>query len=166
MKTSVAGLAAFFLLSAVAFAQGAAEAALSHSLSTSMGSAVGKALGNVTNKAAGQVAGTVRQQTSVSSRRPVAPVAAPARSQVQTVAQVDFGTTSEPPAGGSLIQSIEGAAPNSCVAIAQSSTDAPASAVPPDAKAPVAKTSASALKQNSCAPGAPYKAVVNLPAPK
>lgn len=159
MTRGLAVLGAFVLVSAGAFAQGAAEAALSHSLSTSMGTAVGRALGNAGNRAATQVAGGIRQQTSMSSRR-----INPAKSQVQAVAQTASGTTSEPPAGGSLIQSIEGAAPRTCVTIAQNSAEAMSDTKINAATASNSNAQSLPPKQDSCPANVPYKAVVNLPA--
>ena len=156
MTRGLAVLGSFVLITVGAFAQGAAEAALSHSLSTSMGTAVGRALGNAGNRAASQVAGGVRQQTTMSSRR----VVTPAKSQIQAVSQNGSGTTSEPPTGGSLIQSIEGAAPTTCVTTLQNSAEAAS-----NAKAP-ATAPALPPKPDPCVANVPYKAVVNLPAAK
>jgi hypothetical protein len=161
MTKGVAIVAAFVLISSAAFAQGAAEAALAHSLSTSMGAAVGKAMGNVTNTAAGQVSGRVKQQISTSRRAPV-PVPVTSKPIAQTMAQRDYGTTAEPPNGGSLIQSIEGAGPRTCVITRQSENPAAAA----NSKTPDVKAPDTAQKENSCPPALPYKAVINLPAAK
>jgi len=102
-------LAGILVCSAGAFGQAMAEGALTHALSTATGTAMGKALGTATNQMTNRVSGRLGQQTS-----PTAP-----RSKIQTVkpgvqnsaAVSPSGTTAEPPAGGSLIASIQGAAP-------------------------------------------------------
>jgi len=102
-------LAGILVCAASAFGQAMAEGALTHALSTSTGTALGKAMGTATNQMANRVAGHLGQQTS-----PTAP-----RSRIQTVKPgvqgsatiPPSGTTAEPPAGGSLIASIQGAAP-------------------------------------------------------
>src|SRR5258708_39673922 len=102
-------LAGILVCSAGAFGQAMAEGALTHALSTATGTAMGKALGTATNQMTSRVAGRLGQQTS-----PAVP-----RSKIQTVrpgvqksaAVPPSGTTAEPPAGGSLIASIQGAAP-------------------------------------------------------
>src|SRR5438105_5491508 len=97
-------LAVVLMVPAGAFAQAVAEGALAHSLSTSMGTAVGKALGSATNQAANRVAGQV-QQTSKTTPRAVVTIVKPG---VQNQNK-NAGTTAEPLAGGTLIQSIQGA---------------------------------------------------------
>jgi hypothetical protein len=94
--------------SAGAFAQAAAEAALSHAAATSMGTAAGKALGQATNQMTNRVAGKLGQQTPNAAQRPAA---TKVRSAVQSQTEVEPTTTAEPLAGGSMIQSIQGAAP-------------------------------------------------------
>jgi hypothetical protein len=101
-------LAAILVSSASAFGQAMAEGALTHALSTATGTAMGKALGTATNQMTNRVAGRLGQQTAT-------PVP---RSRIQTMrpgAQKPgvptSGTTAEPPTGGSLIASIQGAAP-------------------------------------------------------
>jgi hypothetical protein len=163
-------LAGLVFISAGAFAQGAAEGALSHSLSTSMGTAAGKALGNATNQMANRVTGKLGQQTATPVRRPVVtPVPTNAKpAGVQTAAQVDHSTTAEPPAGGSLIQSIQGAVPQSCVTIQSTETQAPAASAT-DAQNPQGKDKKvePAVKPKPCPPSAnAYQSVINLPAPK
>jgi hypothetical protein len=101
-------LAAILVSSAAAFGQAMAEGALTHALSTATGAAMGKALGTATNQMTTGVAGRLGQ-----------PRATPVpRSRIQTVRPgiqkpgvPTSGTTAEPPAGGSLIASIQGAAP-------------------------------------------------------
>ena len=104
-------LAGILVLSASAFGQAVAEGALTHALSTATSTAVGKAMGNATNQMTNRVVGRLGQQT---------PPAVP-RSRIQTVrpsaqnseqnstAVPPSGTTAEPPPGGSLIASIQGA---------------------------------------------------------
>jgi hypothetical protein len=90
----------------------------------------------------------------------------PAKAQVQAVAQTASGTTSEPPAGGSLIQSIEGAAPRTCVTIAQNSAEGMSDTKITAGTAVNSKAPALPPKQDSCPANVPYKAVFNLPAAK
>jgi hypothetical protein len=94
--------------SAGAFAQAAAEAALSHAAAPSMGTAAGKALGQATNQMTNRVAGQLGQQTPNAAQRPSV---TKVRAAVQGQAEAGPTTTAEPPAGGSMIQSIQGAAP-------------------------------------------------------
>jgi hypothetical protein len=91
-----------------AFAQAAAEAALSHAAATSMGTAAGKALGQATNQMTNRVAGKLGQQTPNAAQRPAV---TKVRAAVQSQTEVEPTTTAETPAGGSMIQSIQGAAP-------------------------------------------------------
>ncbi len=113
------------LCSAAAFGQATVEGALTHALSTTTGTAMGKALGNVTNQMATRVTGQLGQQTShvvpKSKIQTVKPVA-----QTASVAPPS-GTTAEPPAGGSLIASIQGAKLQpACDPTAKDSPDKPA----------------------------------------
>jgi hypothetical protein len=113
-----------------AFAQAAAEAALSHAAATSMGTAAGKALGQATNQMTNRVAGRLGQQTPNAAQRPAV---AKVRSAVQRPSEVEPTTTAEPPAGGSMIQSIQGAAPQpACTTGTQA--DSKAAAIPASQK--------------------------------
>ena len=102
-------LAGVLMCSVAAFSQAIAEGALTHALSTATGTAMGKAMGNVTNQMANRVASRLGQQT---------PTQAP-KSRLQTfkpgaqnsTAVPPSSTTAQSPAGGSLIASIQGAAP-------------------------------------------------------
>jgi hypothetical protein len=106
LRTTLVACVVTFSVSA--FAQAAAEAALSHAAATSMGTAAGKALGQATNQMTNRVAGKLGQQTpNAAQRSAVTKVRAPVQSQTE----VEPTTTAEPPAGGSMIQSIQGAAP-------------------------------------------------------
>ncbi len=167
MRKSAALLAAVVamgtVMPVVAFPQGAAEAALTNSLSSATASTAGKALGGATNQMTGRVAGRLGQQpSSASPQVSVKPVRPGAQDRVKLTP----GTTSEPPAGGSLIQSIQGAAPQAeCVPAAASSPTPPASSPSPAGagqKHAILKTGAS-----TC-PGAInfYPSVITLAAPK
>jgi len=101
--------AAVLMPSTAAFAQATAEAALTHALSSATGAAVGKTLGAVTNQMATRVSGQLGQQTTAAVPKSKAqPVKSAARNSDSAPS---YGTTSEPPAGGSLVVSIQGAAP-------------------------------------------------------
>jgi hypothetical protein len=106
LRTTV--VACVLTFSASAFAQAAAEAVLSHAAATSMGTAAGKALGQATNQMTNRVAGRLGQQTPNAAQRPAV---TKARAAVQSQTEVEPTTTAEPPAGGTMIQSIQGAAP-------------------------------------------------------
>jgi hypothetical protein len=141
-----------------AFAQATAEAALTHGLSSAAGSSLGKAMGNAT----GQLAGKLGQQTSsaVSRQRP-------STAKLGSAAAVKPAptTTSEPPASGSLILSVQGAAsqPANC-APAQQKTET----APPKSDAPVTElhpavaNCVSPISQDADS----HPAVLNLPAAK
>jgi hypothetical protein len=103
-----------------AWAQGAAEAALTHAVSSSVGSSVGKAMGRATVKLGQQTANSVqRQNVGVkNSARGLAKV-------------VPAGTPTAGPNNGSLIASIQGAAPQPT---ACSAALTPANAMTTDAK--------------------------------
>jgi hypothetical protein len=101
-------IACVVTFSVSAFAQAAAEAALSHAAATSMGTAAGKALGQATNQMTNRVAGRLGQQTPNAAQRPAV---TKARAAVPSQTEVEPTTTAEPPAGGTMIQSIQGAAP-------------------------------------------------------
>jgi hypothetical protein len=83
-----------------------AEGALTHALSTATGTAMGKALGNATNQMTTRVAGRLGQQTSTPVPKSKIQAIKPG---VLGIPAVQSGTTAEPPAGGSLIASIQGA---------------------------------------------------------
>ena len=144
-------LAGILLCSAGAFSQAIAEGALTHALSTATSTAVGKALGTATNQMTHQVADRLGQQTST-------PVP---RSRIQTIKPgvqkpagvPPAGTTAEPPSGGSLIASIQGAAPQpTCDSAAKNSQ----SKQPDSAQKPTACPSTTEA----------YQSVINLPAAK
>jgi hypothetical protein len=101
-------LAGILVCSAAAFGQAMAEGALTHALSTATGTAVGKALGTATNQMTNRVAGKLGQQTQNAAPRSRIQMAKPG---VQKPGVPVAGTTSEPPSGGSMIASIQGAAP-------------------------------------------------------
>jgi hypothetical protein len=88
--------------SAGARGQAAAEAALSHAMSSSAGTAMGTTLGRATN----QMAGKLGQQTSTTIRPAVTNVKPGVRGRTK-VPTTQSGTSN----GGSMIASIQGAAP-------------------------------------------------------
>ena len=146
-------LAGVLMCSVAAFSQAIAEGALTHALSTATGSTMGKAMGNVTNQMASHVAGRLGQQTT-----PAVP-----KSKIQTIkpgpqnsaAVPASGTTAEPPAGGSgsLIASIQGAAPEpTCASGAKDS--------------PNAKTDSAQKAQPCSATSDAHPSQITLPAPK
>src|ERR1700687_6122947 len=101
-------LAGILVCSAGAFCQAMAEGALTHALSTATSTAVGKALGTATNQMTNRVAGGPGQQTSTTVPRSRIQTVKPS---LQKPGAIPAGTTAEPPSGGSLIASIQGAAP-------------------------------------------------------
>jgi hypothetical protein len=144
-------LAGILGCSLASFGQAIAEGALTHALSTATGTAVGKALGTATNQMTNRVSGRLGQETSTTVPR----------SRIQTVkpgaqnsAAVPYsGTTSEPPSGGSMIASIQGATPQpACEPAAQISEGKTAD--PIQKPAPCASTNA------------PHPSMITLPAPK
>ena len=147
---AMALLAGILAFAASAFGQAMAEGALTHALSTATGTAVGKAMGNTANQMSTRVAGRLGQQTS----------SAVPRSRIQTVrpgvqnssAVPPSGTTAEPPPGGSLIASIQGAAPQpACASTAKDSQSETNSASKPAACLPAADS---------------HPSMITLPAPK
>lgn len=100
-------LAGILAYSIGAFGQAMAEGALTHALSTATTSAVGKALGNTTNQMTNRVAGHLGQQTSPAVPRSRIQAAKPGAQN--STAVPPSGTTAEPPPGGSMIASIQGA---------------------------------------------------------
>jgi len=165
----LAVLASILLGSAAAFGQAMAEGALTHALSTATGTAMGKALGTATNQMTSRVAGRLGQQTS-----PAVP-----RSKIQTVrpgvqksaAVPPSGTTAEPPAGGSLIASIQGAAPQETATPCAPVVQTPSAASPANAQAvPEQKQSDCPAKGSAPAGGKDqansYQSVITLPAAK
>ena len=147
-------LAGILVLSASAFGQAMAEGALTHALSTATSTAVGKAMENSTNQMTKRVAGHLGQQTSPAVPRSRIQTARPGvqNSVQKSTAVPPSGTTAEPPPGGSLIASIQGAAPQpACASTAkdsQSKTD-------------------SASKPAGCPPAADsHPSMITLPAPK
>ena len=152
-------LACVVICSAAAFGQAAAEGALTHALSTATGTAVGKTLGNVTNQMATRVSTQLGQQTAVSKSTSKSASTAVSKSNAQTIkpgAQepaATYGTTPEPPAGGSMIASVQGAAPQP--ACDSASADSPS------------KQLDSASKAATCpAASDSHPSEITLPAPK
>src|SRR6266567_602895 len=144
-------LAGILVCSAGALGQAIAEGALTHALSTATSSAMGKALGTATNQMTNRVAGRLGQQTSPAVPRSKIRTLKPRVRQSAAVAPSD--TTAEPPAGSSLIASIQGAAPQpACNSGAQDSPN---------------KQTDSAQKPAACpsTTGA-YQSVITLPAAK
>jgi hypothetical protein len=143
-------LAGILVCSAGAFAQAIAEGALTHALSTATSTAVGKALGTATNQMTNRIAGRLGQQTSTSVPRSRIQTVKPG---VQKPGVPPSGTTAEPPSGGSLIASIQGAAPQAtCDSAAKDSqSQQPDSAQKP---APCPSTTDA------------YQSVITLPAAK
>ena len=162
-------LAGILVCSAGAFGQAMAEGALTHALSTATGTAMGKALGTATNQMTTRVAGRLGQQTSN----------AVPRSRVQTVKPgvpkpgvPASGTTAEPPSGGSLIASIQGAAPQETTTTCAQVIQTPSAASPANAQVvPEQKQSNCPAKGSEPAgakdqPANSYKSVITLPAAK
>jgi hypothetical protein len=144
-------LAGVLVCSVCAFGQAMAEGALTHALSTATGTAMGKAMGNVTNQMANRVAGRLGQQTSTAVPKSRIQMIKPG---VQGTAAVPpSGTAAEPPAGGSLIASIQGAAPQpACDSSAQ---DSSSKKTDPSEKPPACAT-----------PNDNHPSEITLPAPK
>ena len=146
-----------FTIPIYAAAQAAAESALTHALSSSAGSSMGKAMGNVT----GQLAGKLGQQTSnaVSPKKISSP-----KLGSSAVAKAPVTTIAEPPASGSLIASIQGAAlpPPSCASAnpADGNSPKPNGTVPE----PVLAAGSNCTPPSTDAESHP--AVLNLPAAK
>ena len=168
MRTVTVLLTGLVFTSVGVFAQGAAEAALGHALSTSMGTAAGKSLGNVTNQLSNRTAVRLGQQGTAKAPRPVVNnskvMSVPKPGTVQPAAKIDYGTIAEPPSGGTLIQSIEGAGPESCVNVAQGPE---AQATEPEAKTGDAEKIVTDPAQKPCAPSAgAFRSVINLPPAK
>ena len=146
------------------FAQAAAEAVLTHGASSAAGSSLGKTLGNALGNAASQLGGRLGQQTSTAPK--VQRI--PANKQKAAMAVSASTNPAVAPSSGSLIASIEGAAPASSVATANcaaakpedsnssQSTSLPTAKLPP-ATSP-AKSCPAAQESDS------HPAVVNLPA--
>jgi hypothetical protein len=174
LMAGIAGASVVF--SASAFAQAAAEAALTHGLSSAAGTSAGTALGRATNQAASQLAGKLGQQTSTAAPRQVTTTIRPG---VQKQTKVLHPTTAAAqPAngwsanGGSMIASIQGAAPQETTTACAPTTPTPAANV--DAKS----IPAAGEKLGNCAPKqtAPigrkdqatnsYQSVITLPAAK
>jgi hypothetical protein len=173
----MAGIAgASIAFSASAFAQAVAESVLTHGLSSAAGTSAGTALGRATNQAAGQLAGRLGQQTSSAAPRQVITTIRPG---IQKQTKVLHPTTAAPQAasgasanGGSMIASIQGAAPQEATTVCAPTTLTSVANV--DAKS----IPAADEKQGNCAAKqtAPtgrkdqaansYQSVINLPAAK
>jgi hypothetical protein len=173
----IAGIvASSIVFSASALAQAVAESVLTHGLSSAAGTTAGTALGRATNQAAGQLAGKLGQQTSSTVPRLVISTIRPG---VQKQMKVLHPTTAAAqPAnggsvnGGSMIASIQGAAPQETTTACAPTTPTPAANV--DAKS----VPAAGEKLGNCAPKqtAPiggkdqatnsYQSVITLPAAK
>ncbi len=141
------------------FAQAAAETVLTHGASSAAGSSLGKTLGNALGNAASQLGGRLGQQTSTApnvQRVPASKKKAVAAAVPSTPAPVSFS--------GSLIASIEGAAPASSVVAANC---APA-AKPADSNSSQSTPAPAATDLTKNCPAAQgndsHPAVVNLPA--
>jgi hypothetical protein len=103
-KKVIIGLAIVLAVgSGKAFAQAAAEAALVHSMSSSAGTSLGTALGHVTGQLAGKTAPQVPRMVQK-------PAISRARNSSTLKRAAPAQTSPAPAAGGSLIQSIQGAA--------------------------------------------------------
>jgi hypothetical protein len=144
-----------------ALAQAAAEAVLTHSISTSAGASLGKAMGNALGSATGQVATRLGQQTASAGSRQRLTTIKPGGSGTTTVVT---GSGPEGAKTGSLIASIQGAAPTvtNCV---------PATKPAVSNTAPAKAASTVPSSTNACAAqpvpsSSAHPAVVNLPAAK
>jgi hypothetical protein len=107
MNRILAAIATVLILAGVGLGQGVAESALTHALSTTTATTVGKALGNATNQMTNQVAGRV-QTVPVGTPRPVSNAKAKEQKRLASM------TTTDAPAGGSMIQSIQGSVAQNC----------------------------------------------------
>ena len=147
------------------FAQAAAEAVLTHGASSAAGSSIGKTLGNALGNAANQLGGRLGQQTAIAPKVQRIPAS---KQKAATAVSVPTNTAAVP-SSGSLIASIEGAAPPSSLTTTNCSVAAkpaesntsPSTAPPPAVVSPVtspAKNCPAAPDSNS------HPAVVNLPA--
>ena len=143
-------VAAILVCSVVAFGQAMAEGALAHALSTATSTTVGKALGATTNQMSHRVAGHLGQQTSPPASRSRLQRVQPGVQNPGVPAAV---MSTEPPSGGSLISSIQGAAPQpTCESAAKDSAG---------------KQTDSAQKPAVCpSTSDAYQSVITLPAAK
>ena len=144
-------LAGILVCSAGAFGQAMAEGALTHALSTATGTALGKAMGNVTNQMTNRVTGRLGQQTSPAVQRSKIQTLKPGVQQ--STAVPPSGTTAEPPPSGSIIASIQGAAPPA--ACDSATKDSPSKQTDPAQKAVPCPSTTDA-----------YQSVITLPAAK
>ena len=143
-------LAGILVCSAGAFGQAMAEGALTHALSTATGAAMGKALGTATNQMTNRVTGRLGQQTATPVPRSRIQTIKPG---VQTPGVPAAGTTAETPSSGSMIASIQGAAPQSACNSATKDSQG--------------KQTDSAQKINPCPSTTDaYQSVITLPAAK
>src|SRR5437870_5247095 len=162
MSRILAAITSVLALATVAMAQGVAESALTHALSTATETTAGKALGKATNQMTNRVAGRLGQQTTVSSPRSVVTNARPDPQK-----RFASMTTAEPPAGGSMIQSIQGSAPQSCVATAQNDRAANASSAAEKSAAKAGEGPLLPAQDRLCpATSDTYPSVIILPPPK
>lgn len=153
-------------LSVGAFAQAAAEAALTHGISSSAGSSIGTALG----KATSGLAGRVGQQVSNAAPRQVITAVKPGP-QGNTVQGNEKSTSAAPgttasTSSGSLIASIEGAAPGTSACPAE-----PKAADGSISAAPASNPGNKAVPAKNCIAKPSDKAVthpseITLPPPK
>ena len=111
----IVGIVAFSIaFSTSAFAQAVAESVLTHGLSSAAGTSAGTALARATNQAAGQLSGRLGQQTSSAAPRQVITTTRPG---LQRKTKIHAATAAAQPANGessssgSMIASIQGAAP-------------------------------------------------------
>jgi hypothetical protein len=155
MAKLIALFATVIAISGAAYAQGAAEAGLSHAMSTSLGTVAGKALGNATSQMTNRVAGRLGQQPGTVSPRNVVTHIRPGLQGQETTPALPASTT-QVPVGGSLIQSIQGAAPQTCISTA-----------PGMQQTPGVKEAGTNAKKGTCpSPLTSYQSEVTLPAPK
>ena len=162
MNRILAAIAAVLILGRVGLGQGVAESALTHALSTTTATTVGKALGNATNQMTNRVAGRV-QTVPVGTPRPASNAKANEQKRLASM------TTTEPPAGGSMIQSIQGSTAQNC----GRATPSPANQKAEAAKAGSATTDAVAApvparagEGNCPSTTNAYPSVITLAAPK
>lgn len=104
MRRLIWTTACFAVLSGMVLAQAIAEGALTHGAAATASAGAGKAMGGIAN----QLAGKLGQQTS-NAIRPAVTTVKPGVRGPNRIPQT--ATTSAPPAGGSLIASVQGGEP-------------------------------------------------------
>jgi len=170
LMAGIAGASVAF--SASAFAQAAAESVLTHGLSSAAGTSAGTALGRATNQAAGQLGGRLGQQTPTAAPRQVITTIRPG---VQKQTKVLHAATTAQPAnggsvnGGSMIASIQGAAPQktqaACGSVVQPTTTQNADAKTTQVVSAQKQTNCAA-KESGIQDANAYQSVITLPAAK